>query len=139
MAQGTSAIHLDQATPSPQAAATVLCVEDEEPQLKLRKLLLESAGFRVVTAESGKKAIELLRSEHVDAAIVDYWMPGMNGLALAREIKRVYPNTPVIIFSAYTYLPDEVIGSADLWLRKAEVDPDELLSHIRQLIAKRAS
>jgi DNA-binding response OmpR family regulator len=139
MAQGTSSFPLEQAKASPEVAATVLCVEDEEPQLKLRKLLLESAGFKVVTAESAKKAIELLRTQHVDAAIVDYWMPGMNGLALAREIKRVHPNTPVIIFSAYTYLPDEVIGSADLWLRKAEVDPDELLAHIRQLIAKHAS
>jgi len=121
------------------AAATVLCVEDEEPQLQLRKLLLESAGYQVLPAQSGKQALELFRSNSVDAVILDYFMPGMNGLVLARELKRLKPNIPIIIFSAYTSLPDEVIGTAEVWLRKAEIDPEDLLGHVRRLLDKRAA
>jgi DNA-binding response OmpR family regulator len=66
-------------------------------------------------------------------------MPGMNGLVLAREMKRLKPNIPIIIFSAYTSLPDEVIGTAELWLRKAEIDPEDLLGHVRRLLPRSAS
>src|SRR5690349_12627784 len=121
------------------AAATVLCVEDEEPQLQLRKLLLESGGFRVLAAQSGKQALDLFRNNTVDAVILDYFMPGMNGLVLARELKRLNPTIPIIIFSAYTSLPDEVIGTAEVWLRKAEIDPEDLLGHVRRLLDRRAA
>ena len=116
------------------ATATVLCVEDEEPQLQLRKLLLESAGFRVLGTQYAKQALELFKDNPVDVVILDYFMPGMNGLVLARELKRLKPTIPIIIFSAYTSLPDEVIGTAEVWLRKAEIDPEDLLAHVRRLL-----
>jgi CheY-like chemotaxis protein len=117
--------------------ATILCVEDEEPQLQLRKLLLESGGFHVLTAQSGRQALEVFRAHPVDAVILDYFMPGMNGLTIAREMKRLNPSVPIIIFSAYTSLPDEVIGTAEVWLRKAEIDPEELLAHVRRVLEQR--
>ena len=116
------------------ATATVLCVEDEEPQLQLRKLLLESAGFRVLGTQYAKQALELFKDNPVDVVILDYFMPGMNGLVLARELKRLKPTIPIIIFSAYPSLPDEVIGTAEVWLRKAEIDPEDLLAHVRRLL-----
>jgi CheY-like chemotaxis protein len=124
-------------TPAP-AAATILCVEDEEAQLRLRKLLLESAGYHVLAARSGAQALELFRNNPVDAIILDYFMPGMNGLTIAREIKQLDSSIPIIIFSAYTSLPDEVIGIAEVWLRKAEIDPEDLLAHVRRLLERRS-
>lgn len=122
---------------SAPAPATVLCVEDEEAQLRLRKVLLETAGYRVIPARSGTQALELFRTNAVDAVILDYFMPGMNGLAIAREMKTLDASIPIIIFSAYTSLPDEVIGTAEVWLRKAEIDPEDLLAHVRQLIERK--
>ena len=84
--------------------ATILCIDDEENQLVLRKLMLERAGYRVLTAESPAEAIALFGSDTVDLVIVDYYMPGMNGLALAREILR-QKKLPIVVLSAYAELP----------------------------------
>ena len=136
-AEKTHAARYEMSTPAP-AAATILCVEDEEAQLRLRKLLLESAGYQVLAARSGTQALELFRANPVDAVILDYFMPGMNGLTIAREMKQLDSRIPIIIFSAYTSLPDEVIGTAEVWLRKAEIDPEDLLAHVRQLLERRS-
>lgn len=117
--------------------STVLCIDDEEAQLVVRKLLLEKDGYRVFTATSGAEGLKLFRSQPIDAAIVDYWMSGMTGVAVARELKRSKPNTPVIILSAYVSLPDEALGAADFWILKGE-DPQYLLDKLRQLLDERS-
>ena len=53
--------------------ATILCIDDESAGLLPRKLLLESAGHRVLEARSGEEGIQLFQSEKVDAVILDYW------------------------------------------------------------------
>src|SRR5437879_13738577 len=78
-------------------STTVLCIDDEEPGLKVRKILLETAGHRVLTARSGGEGIRVCQSEPVDAVILDYWMSGMNGAAVAREHKRPRPSEPTSI------------------------------------------
>ena len=118
--------------------AIILCIDDEEPGLLVRKALLESAGHRVLTALSGPEGIQLFRSEPVDAVIVDYWMAGKNGLAVARELKRVNRATPVIMLSAYVSLPDETIGLVDLWVQKGG-DTQHLLDSLEKLLQDRAS
>ena len=75
---------LDAAGSSPE---TVLCIDDEDNQLLLRKLLLEEAGYRVFTATSGEEGIRVFQAEQVDVVIVDYWMSRMNGLVVARALK----------------------------------------------------
>jgi CheY-like chemotaxis protein len=114
--------------------ATVLIVDDEKEQLMLRKMLLESAGHRVLTAHSGKEGLQVFRSEAVDAVIIDYWMGDLKGTAVASEMKRLRPSVPVVIFSAFRALPDEALGKADQWLVKAEIEPTELLQIIEQLL-----
>ena len=114
--------------------ATILCVDDEENQLVLRKLLLERAGYRVLTAESPTRAIELFRSDAIDLVILDYYMPGMNGLSLAREILR-QKKLPVVVLSAYAELPGESLGTADTWIMKGTAS-EELLRRIAELLAR---
>jgi CheY-like chemotaxis protein len=118
--------------------ATILCVDDEEPGLVVRKMLLEQAGYRVLTARSGLEGIRLFQAESADAVILDYWMSGMNGVATARELKRLKPDLPIIILSAYGTLLDETLGLAEVWIRKGEEDPQYLLSKIRELLGKAA-
>ena len=116
--------------------ATILCIDDEENQLALRKLMLERAGYRVLTAESPAQAIALFGSDTVDLVIVDYYMPGMNGLALAREILR-HKKLPIVVLSAYAELPGESIGTADTWIMKGTAS-EELLRRIAELLSRSA-
>jgi DNA-binding response OmpR family regulator len=66
---------------------TVLCVEDEEEQLTLRRMIFEAAGFEFLGARGGAQALDLFRTRAIDAVVLDYWMSGMNGLTLATEMK----------------------------------------------------
>jgi two-component system, OmpR family, response regulator CpxR len=119
--------------------ATVLCVDDEQTALQLRRTLLESAGYRVLAAKSGVQAVKMFASEPIDAAILDYWMADMNGLNVAREIRKLNPKLPIIILSAYGELLDESLGLADVWIRKGEEDPQYLLSRLEQLLGTKSS
>jgi CheY-like chemotaxis protein len=114
--------------------ATILCIDDEQTALQLRQHLLESAGYRVLAAKSGALGIKSFKSEPVDAVILDYWMADMNGLQVAREIRKINPAVPIIILSAYGELLDESLGIADLWIRKGEEDPQYLLNRLQQLL-----
>ncbi|HEX3105548.1 MAG TPA: response regulator [Terriglobales bacterium] len=114
--------------------ATILCIDDEQTALQLRQNLLESAGYRVLAAKSGALGIKSFKSEPVDAVILDYWMADMNGLQVAREIRKINPAIPIIILSAYGELLDESLGIADLWIRKGEEDPQYLLNRLEHLL-----
>ena len=120
--------------PAPQ---TVLCVDDEQLQLQLRRLLLESAGFAVLQARDAKTAMDIFRSQPVDAVVMDYWLCGTNGTALAEEMKRLRPQTPIVMLSGFSSLPGEGL-IVDAWLRKAEVRPEDLINEVRRLIHHRA-
>jgi len=95
-------VSLDAAGSSPE---TVLCIDDEDNQLLLRKLLLEEAGYRVFTATSGEEGIRVFQAEQVDVVIVDYWMSRMNGLVVARALKTLRSIIPIIMLSGYAELP----------------------------------
>ena len=126
-------------TPSkgPALKRTVLCVEDEKAQLKMRKMLLESAGFHVLEAQSARAAMEVFRSSHVDAVVMDYWLSGQNGTALAEEMKMMRPRIPIVMLSGFASLPGEE-AIVDSWMRKAEVEPEDLIHELTRLIALRA-
>jgi CheY-like chemotaxis protein len=125
----------DQEMPSPK---TVLCVEDEQLQLQLRKLLFESAGFIVLQARSASAAIEVFRSHHVDAVVMDYWLSDRNGTAVAEEMKQLNPKIPIVILSGFASLPGEG-AVVDAWLRKAEAQPEQIVNEVRRLISFRAN
>jgi len=117
--------------------ATVLCIDDEQTALQLRQHLLESAGYKVLAAKSGRQGVTAFKSQGVSAVILDYWMADMNGMQVAREIRRLNPAVPIIILSAYGELLDESLGVADIWIRKGEEDPQYLLSRLEELLKTR--
>jgi CheY-like chemotaxis protein len=118
---------------------TILCAEDDEEQLTSRKLVFESAGFDVLLARSGTEALELFQAHPVDAVVLDYWMPRMKGLSVAREMKQRRPDIPILVLSGFSSLPDETIGIVDTWLQKRDVEPDELLAEVNRLIKKNST
>jgi CheY-like chemotaxis protein len=117
---------------------TVLCIDDEERALDSRRRVLESAGYRVLNARSGKDGLNLLGTERIDAVLLDYWMPEQKGLEVASAIRRLTPQTPIIVLSGYAPLPTEALGLVDEWFLKGD-HPENLLSKISELIKKRKS
>lgn len=127
------------ATEMQKKPATVLCIDDEQTALQIRQHLLESAGYNVLAAKSGKQGINAFRSAAVQAVVLDYWMADMNGMQVAREIRKLNPAVPIIILSAYGELLDESLGIADLWIRKGEEDPQFLLARLEELLKSRSA
>ena len=113
--------------------AKILCIDDESAALNIRKRVLETAGHHVLTARSGDEGLQLFRSESFDLVLLDYWMPGMNGIATARELKPMKPSVPMIILSGLSQLPDETMGVVDRWILKDE-GPQFLLNTIKALL-----
>jgi len=118
--------------------ATILCIDDEQTALQLRQTLLESAGYKVLASKSGAQGIRAFKSEPVHAVVLDYWMADMNGLQVAREIRKLNSSVPIVILSAYGELLDESLGIADVWIRKGEEDPQYLLNRLAQLLNAKA-
>jgi len=116
----------------------VLCVDDETIGLEVRRMLLERAGYRVLTALDGSAGLDLFAREPVEAVILDFSMPGMSGGEVAQRMRLVKPNVPILMLSAYTSLPPEVIRSVNLSMTKGEGAP-ALLKKLGSLVDEVAS
>ena len=113
----------------------ILCIDDEELGLLVRKLILEAEGFEVAIAPDGPTGLKLFGSLPFDLVVLDHSMPGMNGGQVAEELRRRSPGTPIVLLSAYVTLPEEHIAMVDAYITKGE-STDLLLTTIRQLIEK---
>lgn len=100
--------------------ATILCVDDDAAGLEARKELLEISGYEVLTAQSGEQGLGLFVSDPIDAVVLDYQMPGMNGDRVASQMKRVKPDVPILMLSGYTELPLNELSCVDAFLSKGE-------------------
>lgn len=116
----------------------ILCIDDNAHGLTVRRVLLESKGHKVFAAANGRDGLELFRRERPDLVVVDYVMPQMNGAEVIREIKRLAPNTPVILLSAFTETLslEEKVKDADCVLCKGSREVPELLSTVARLLRK---
>jgi CheY-like chemotaxis protein len=85
----------------------ILCVDDDEYILDVLQMGLECKGYRVLTASRGAAALEIFAAHPIEAVILDYEMPGMNGGEVARRMMRIKPNVPKLLFSATTNIPRE--------------------------------
>jgi CheY-like chemotaxis protein len=101
----------------------VLCVDDEQIGLEVRKILLERAGYRVLTASDGPAGLEVFSSEPVEAVVLDYSMPGMHGGEVAAKMRQAKPQVPILLLSAYIGLSTEVTDVVDLYMTKGEGAP----------------
>lgn len=125
--------------PSPDLTAKrVLCVDDEKVGLAVRRILLEANGYRVWTAEGGVQALQIFDEQPVDAVILDYSMPGMDGAEVATQMRLRRPETPILLLSAYVALPDDVLRLVDLSLTKGDGAP-VLLETLERLFTCRGT
>ena len=98
----------------------VLCVDDEAVGLRVRKAVLERAGYRVLTAHNGAEGLDVFSREPVEAVILDYSMPGMHGGEVATKMRQRKPAVPILLLSAYIGVPGDVTESVDLSMTKGE-------------------
>ena len=118
--------------PSP-VRPTLVWIDDYEPGLAVYKAIFETFGFQVLTASGGRSGLDLVASQPVDAVVVDYDMPEMDGEAVATSIKSSRPSLPVVMFTGNTVVPGRVRGVVDAICDKAG-SRDQLLATIRGLI-----
>jgi CheY-like chemotaxis protein len=111
--------------------AVLLCIDDNQDVLDCERAFLETFGYTVLTALSGRKGLELASVHPVDVVIVDYVMPEMNGQEFAIKMKRLRPQAPIIMLSAALDVPKEALNLVDAFIAK-----DHLSSQLLPMIAQ---
>src|SRR5579864_991157 len=115
---------------------TILCVDDNEQSLSIRKIMLETRGYHVVTCTGGQEALECFKKGGVDLVLTDLTMPGLDGSKLIDEIKSLSPQTPAILLSGKVKMYDRDT-KADVFLPKGMYAPVEFLERIRVLLVRK--
>lgn len=81
---------------------SILIIDDDEGMLKTLNYILSDKGYDVATFTSGADALQLVAKKNFDIALIDLKMPGMDGVSVFKEIKRLSPNTTIMMITAYT-------------------------------------
>ena len=104
----------------------MMLVDDEERFLSTTKKLLAKKGYDVVTAVSGAEALEIIRGQNIHVVILDVKMPGMDGNATLREIKRQFPLTEVIMLTGHATMESAIdglkSGAIDYLMKPADIE-----------------
>jgi two-component system, OmpR family, response regulator VanR len=126
------------AKPSPQSSnkKLILCIDDYKQGLHARKLILQTAGYNVITASRGRIGLRLLQSHPVHLVILDYRMPEMNGEAVAREIRRTHPDVPILMLSGQIDVRKRASLAVDAFVTKGQ-PPTVLLGFLNLLFGGR--
>jgi CheY-like chemotaxis protein len=115
----------------------ILCIDDEELGLEIRKMVLEREGFSVLTARDGAAGISLFDTTQVDAVVLDYAMPGLDGGQVAAILRKRQPNIPILMLSAYVALPDHVMQVVSVSATKGD-GAFTLVDKLRELLQANA-
>jgi CheY-like chemotaxis protein len=115
---------------------TILCVDDNEQSLSIRKVLLETRGYRVISCLNGEDALARFQRGGVDLVLTDLIMPGLDGAKLIEAIKAISPRTPAILLSGKVRIYERDT-QADVFLPKGMHVPAELLERIRLLLVRK--
>ena len=116
---------------------TILVVDDEYRLVSLVEQYLVQEGYRVVTANNGKMALEVARRSRPDLVVLDLMMPEMDGLEFIR-LHRAEQNTPIILLTARVEDEDKIIGlelGADDYITKP-FRPRELVARVRAVLRR---
>ncbi len=108
----------------------LLCVDDRPQLLELRKASLEPLGYSVFTVTSVPTAIAILEHMTVAAVLLDFKCEGMDAEAVAFHIKQRFPNQPIILLSAYSDMPEQILWLVDEFVWKGQ--PIERLGEVIQ-------
>jgi two-component system alkaline phosphatase synthesis response regulator PhoP len=117
--------------------STILVIEDEPELIKVLRSYLEQAGFSVLTAQRGDTGLSIWEHKRPDLVILDLNLPGVDGLDVAREIRRK-SNTPIMMLTARVEETDQLIGlelGADDYIPKP-FSPRIVVARVRALLRR---
>ena len=118
---------------------TILCVDDNEQLLSIRKFMLTTRGYRVICASDANEALEYIQTAmpgSIDLLITDLLMPQIDGNELVRRAKQFHPGLPALLISG-TVTSFDRATFADSFLPKGACTPAEMLDRIRILVARK--
>ncbi|RME49910.1 MAG: response regulator [Caldilineae bacterium] len=115
----------------------ILVVDDDTALCYSLALLLRRAGYTVTTASHPRQALQCLQAQTYDLVFLDIKMPDIDGLALLSYIRRSYPQTAILILSAYTTpaLAAETIRRGACACLSKPLNPADILTHVRNVLA----
>src|SRR3954470_17500591 len=113
----------------------ILCVDDSEQGLTLRKAVLEQEGYWVFVARDAERAVAVCERHPVSLVISDHMLKGETGLELASRLKAAVPNVPIMMLSG---THPETLHNIDCFLHKGE-PVEYMLLMIRDILKRRKS
>lgn len=123
-------------------SANVLVVEDNEQNLYLVRFLLEGAGWTVVAAIDGPHALEEARSGRFELVLLDIQLPGMDGHAVARELRRIpaLDDVPIVAVTSYAMLGDRerCLEAGCTGYIEKPINPDTFLEEVEGFVRPEA-
>lgn len=99
----------------------VFCIDDRPQLLNLRKAALESQGYCVKTASSGYSALQMLHEMSADVVLLEFKMEGLDPEAIAFHIKTQFPTMPIVLLSAFSEMPEQILWLVDEYVLKSEI------------------
>lgn len=121
------------------AGGTVLLIEDNEQNRYLATYLLEHAGFKVVSAESGREALSLVTDLTPVIILLDIQLPGMDGYQVARELRtrEALKAVPIVAVTSYAMIGDKekALEAGCTGYIEKPIDPERFVSQVTNLFA----
>jgi len=115
---------------------TILCVDEDERSLSIRKIMLQTRGYRVIACSDPTLAVEAMRGGGIDLILADLVLPKLNGGKIVDQLKSISPGTPAIVFSgAAGACSDDTL--ADVFLSKSDCGTAQLLDHVRVALVRK--
>src|SRR5260370_37962494 len=111
-----------------KAKKTSLCVDDNDQLLSVRKVILETRGYRGLACNNGRDALAVFKQGGVDLVLSDLAMPELDGVALIDSGKTLEPEIPAILFSGTVKIYERA-PRADIFLPKGSDWPAGLLEY----------
>jgi CheY-like chemotaxis protein len=113
----------------------VLCVDDAQDSLKVRKQMLELAGCEVIAAHDAHSCLVSVTKDLPDLAVLDYHLSaGVDGEQLARDIRVLAPHLPLIMLTGDPFIPESAKRTVDVVLIKGSSKPVDLIAAIERLV-----
>ena len=133
---GISQKDIEEKDPTLYGKETILLVDDEESLLKLGKEVLCRYGYKVITAENGKKALEIYQREKVDLVVLDLIMPEMDGKECLKRLSEIDPDIEVILSTGYS-IGEMDLGKEGIYIKGIIRKPfnlKEMLKEVRRVL-----
>ena len=116
-----------------RSSPRILCVDDDPAMQEYLVWKLRHSGFHAVTVSSGRDALRYAETEPIDLFVLDFEMPEMNGEELAEELRRRWPDIPLLLISGNGAVPESTRNLVDRFVHKGDDSSSQLIAQASSL------